>query len=180
MAVYQHIETPFSDSYLKRHLKNPKILPYGELDKINSIEQLLPNELDYTIILLQRKKAEGHWITVARKGKHIMHYDSLGNRPDKYLKWAPKQLRKKLGQDEPHLSYLLNDAKDKGYHVTFNDKPHQEYAPHVQTCGWHAVYFVRYLHHSDKPTLKGYDRHLQDLKNTYNQSCDMIVCNIVK
>ena len=59
MAVYQRIETPFRDSYLKRHLNNPKILPYGELDKINSIEQLLPNELDYAIILPQRKKAEG-------------------------------------------------------------------------------------------------------------------------
>ena len=55
MAVYQRIETPFSDSDLKRHLNNPKILPYGELDKINSIEQLLPNELDYAIILPQKK-----------------------------------------------------------------------------------------------------------------------------
>ena len=60
MAVHQPIETPFSDSDLKRHLNNPEILPYRELDKISIIEQLLPNELDYAIILPQkRQKATG-------------------------------------------------------------------------------------------------------------------------
>lgn len=61
MAVYQRFETPFSDSDLKLHLNDPKILPYGEIDKISSIEQLLPNELDYAIILpqIKRQKATG-------------------------------------------------------------------------------------------------------------------------
>ena len=176
--VYEKISIPLSDSDIRNHLGSSKIVEYGELKNYDKITDLLPRKLDYAIILPQRKKGEGHWICLARRGNNIYHYDSLGNRPDKYLKWTPRQLRRSLGQDEPHLSHLLNDWVYEGKNVRFNDLPYQSSEPHVQTCGRHVVNFIKHFMYEDG-NLKSYFKQMKNMKKRYNQNYDLLVSQLV-
>ena len=94
-----------------------KILTYPELSKFKNIDQLL-SPYGCAIILYQTKKNFGHWVAIIKQGKNIIeHFDSYGIRPDNELKFTKANLRRELGQDYPHLTYLLYHSP---YQLSFN------------------------------------------------------------
>ena len=57
----------FSDSDIKKYLgESCKIIKYGDLDNYSSLEELLPNDTDFVVILLETKKNTGHWTALLR------------------------------------------------------------------------------------------------------------------
>ena len=126
-------------------MKYGRILLYKDLDKYSSIEQLLPGPKSFAVIYVavNRMNETGHWVVVLRNGQRIYFFDSFGFRPDRHLKWTKKQLRKSLGQDEPHLSQLLNDALKKKFNVTFDENGYQ--SKNSDTCGRWVVARVKHL-----------------------------------
>ena len=63
------IKTPLTDDDLNRFLgvKNEnKILKYSELSKYNDMNDLLPTDKSYIIILIEYEKNKGHWICLLR------------------------------------------------------------------------------------------------------------------
>ena len=67
MNILEHImRKPLSDTDLRTILGDCKIITYPELSKYNSIDQLLPNSHDFSIILLLESPASGHWTCLLR------------------------------------------------------------------------------------------------------------------
>ena len=65
----------FSEADFKRYFDmEGKILTYEDLEKYNSIEELLPDEKDFKIILTETKPNSGHWTTIQRRGNKIIYF----------------------------------------------------------------------------------------------------------
>lgn len=174
------LKVPLSDGDIKRFLPNVKIIKYNELDKYNSIQELLPNKYDYVVLLTELKHNVGHWLALLRDDKTIIFFDSYGYRPDKHLLWAPKQLRKSLGQDEPHLSYLLNHALDSGFKVVFDGTAYQNRNDKsIMTCGRHVVNRIRaFIDGYRSP--EQYKKYFNAMKKRYNANGDDLVVRLVR
>jgi hypothetical protein len=112
-----------------------KIIKYSELDQFRTIEELLPKDIDYKIILVEQNPNSGHWTCILRYGKTIEWFDSYGIKPDGELSFISKVKNRLLGQDVKLLSLLLNDAKSRGWNVIWNKKKLQQLKNGVNTCG---------------------------------------------
>ena len=126
-------------------MKKGMILLYKDLQKYDTIEELLPGPKSFAVlyVAVNRLGGIGHWVVVLRNGRNIHFFDPLGMRPDRHLQWTKPHLRKRLGQDEPHLSDLLNDAVKKKYNVSFDETSYQQKDSNV--CGRYVVARVKHL-----------------------------------
>lgn len=133
------IETPLDDSQIRHYLPDAKIMKYEELAKYNTIDDLLPNDKDYCIILVEDSPNNGHWICVLKYDGCIEYFDSYGNVPDKNLTWISCEMRKELGQTKPLLSDLFNKCN---YEVIYNPVNYQGEGYDIKTCGRYCVFRV--------------------------------------
>ena len=79
------IETPLSDSDLEKFLGpdvQQHIITYSDLADYQDLEQLLPHDKAYKIILIEYEKNSGHWICMLRYGKMIEKFNSFGTKHD--------------------------------------------------------------------------------------------------
>ncbi len=127
------IDSADIDRYLDAGSK--KIIKYSELDQFRTIEELLPNDKDYKIILIEQNPNSGHWTCILRYGKTCEFFDSYGLRFDEELNFISKVKNRLLGQDVKLLSLLLNDAKARGWNVIWNKTKLQQLKNGVNTCG---------------------------------------------
>ena len=139
-------------------MKHGKILLYKDLQKYDTIEELLPGPKSFAVIFVavNRLGGIGHWVVLLRNGRKIEFADSLGFRPDKHLSWTKPQLRKRLGQDEPHLSDLLNDAVRRKYEVYFDETNYQ--GKDSNTCGRWVVARVKHWFAHENPSIKTFNK----------------------
>jgi len=112
-----------------------KILKYAELDQFRTMEELLPKEVDYRIILIEQNPNSGHWCCILRYGKTIEWFDSYGLKPDGELNFISKIKNKLLGQDVKHLTFLFNDAVQREWNCIYNKKKLQKLKNGINTCG---------------------------------------------
>ena len=119
-------------------------MKYADLSKYKTIEQLLPKDGDFKIILIEDKQNSGHWVSVARYGKTIEYFNSYGCKYDTDWRWIPRLVRIVLGQNTNDLTRLFKQAEKDGYKVVYNKKRLQKLSPNIQTCGRHIV-FRRHL-----------------------------------
>jgi hypothetical protein len=109
-----------------------KVMTYSELKKYHHIDELL-EPYGCAIILYQTKKNFGHWIALIKQGPHIIeHFDSYGIKPDNELKFVKSYMRSELGQDYPHLTYLLYHCD---YQLSYNQYRLQKFKKNISTCG---------------------------------------------
>ena len=126
------------DRYLDAGSK--KILKYSDLDQFRTIEELLPDAVDYRIVLIEQTPNSGHWCCILRypalnNGKTIEWFDSYGIKPDGELSFISKMKNKMLGQDVKHLTLMLNDATARGWNCIWNKKKLQQLKVGINTCG---------------------------------------------
>lgn len=113
-----------------------KVLTYPELSKYKNIDQLL-KPYGCAIILYQTRKNFGHWIALIKQGPNIIeHFDSYGIKPDNELKFVKSNMRRELGQDYPHLTYLLYHSP---YQLSYNQYKLQKMKKNISTCGRWSV-----------------------------------------
>ena len=144
--IQKRISEPMSNEDLEKYLsvKPSDIMKYADLSKYQSIEQLLPKDGDFQIILIEDKQNSGHWVSVARYGKTIEYFNSYGAKWDTDWRFIPRIVRIILGQNTNDLTRLFNKAEKDGYKVVWNKKRLQKLSPAIQTCGrW--VVFRRHL-----------------------------------
>jgi len=139
--------TPLDNFQLNDYLPNVPIITYNELPKYNSIEQILPHNNSYAIILYQNSENSGHWTALFRKDNNIYFFCSYGSKVDQPLKWISKEENKKLGINAPYLSTLLNKTKMPVY---YNKISHQDEDRRVSTCGRFVVYFIKNMLNGNK------------------------------
>jgi len=168
--------TPLGDDDIRKYLPNAKILTYPELSKYDSIEEILPNDKDYFIVLYLDSPTSGHWITVLRDGDTIEYFDSYGKSPDNPLKWLSKDREAKMGEKAPYLGDLLKKTKLK---VIYNKIPYQSQNGEIQTCGRHAL--NRILSLLNKNMDGGaYHKYMNGLKKKTTMNFDELVSAIIQ
>ena len=171
---------PMTDTDIRNYLPDAKIIKYEELSEFDSIKELLPQEKDYVIILFETSKNIGQFICVIRNNKQIIFFDPYGNRPDKFLFWCTKYTRKKLNQDVPHLSLLLNQAIDEKFKVYFNQiKFQNEDQISYATCGRWCVAVIKYFMTNQKPTIKGFYKIIFKKANLFELNFDLTISALI-
>jgi len=157
-----------SDSEIKYYLPNCVIKTYPELENINDIEQLLPENSSYFILLYLDTENSGHWTTLKRFNNDIQYFCSYGTYPDKQMNWYGKELRKELGETELYLTKLLNKTK---LNVNYNDIDYQNKDNlDIVTCGRHCINFIK-----SKKDLKQYFKMMSKLKKDSGKDYDELV-----
>ena len=111
-----------------------KVIRYSDLQRYSSIQELLPEQKDYRIVLTEWKRNVGHWCCLLRYGDVIEWFDSYGTAPDGELRFVPERMKHILGEDRRILSALLKKAKEEGFTVIYNRKKLQHEGD-VSTCG---------------------------------------------
>ena len=151
-----------------------KLLKYSQLESINDINELLPEEKDYRIILTENQKNSGHWCCITKDNNIYTWFDSYGEKPDGELKYISTIMNKILGQDKKHLSRILKTIKEPNQ-LLYNETKYQKLRDGINTCGRWCICFLL-LHHM------GYD--LAEFKNFIklnskkfnNMPYDILIC----
>ena len=157
-----------SDTELKYYLPDCNIKTYPELRNIKDIEELLPKNDSYFILLYLDTPNSGHWTTLKRFNNDIQYFCSYGTYPDKQMNWYGKELRKELGESELYLTKLLNKT---GLNVNYNDIDYQNKDNlDIVTCGRHCINFIK-----SKKDLKQYFKMMQKLKKDSGKDYDELV-----
>ena len=127
-----------------------KILKYSQLADIKDIDELLPNDKDYRVILTESKRNEGHWCCIMKytdsEGKKwIEWFDSYSGKPDSELKFIPEPIKKMLGQDKNYLSRILKTVKPP-YNILYNATKYQKLKDGINTCGRWCIARLLFFH----------------------------------
>jgi hypothetical protein len=126
---------PLDDADIKYYLPDSKIIVYSDLQNVNNIEDLLPRNNTYFILLYQlESKNSGHWAILSRIDDVIEYFDSYGKPPDYPIKhWAIDQFK-----NIPHqLSHILDKTN---LIVVCNTICFQNMKiKNMSTCGAYAV-----------------------------------------
>jgi len=136
--VLTRMRTNITDLDLERyfpetnHYKN-NVIKYSELANYNSIEELLPKDRSYKIILIEENYNSGHWTCILRYGDTIEWFDSYGIDVDCELKFINAVKRRLLGEGRTILRDLLK--KTKGKKIVYNHYKFQKLCNKSATCG---------------------------------------------
>jgi hypothetical protein len=163
-----------SDFELKKYLPDAKIIMYPDLKNYRTIEEILPSDKSYAIILYLQEKNNGHWVSIKRNKNKIEFFCSYGSKVDEPLSWISKKKNKELGQ-KPYLTNLLNSTK---MNVSYNDIPYQKTNNDIVSCGRHVVFnIINFL--DSGMNLKQYYILMKRLKKLHKMDYDEIVSKYV-
>ena len=141
MSINNKIEQiekdPLGDDEIKKYLPTVPILKYSNLSKYNTIEELLPENKTYCILLYEQSPNIGHWVAVLRYNDQYEYFDSYGGKIDDPLNWVDLGIRKELDQFIPYLTNLLEGKK-----VVVNKVKYQAENPHIATCGRWCIFRI--------------------------------------
>ena len=166
---------PLSDADIRTYLgKGTKIIEYKDLKKYNSIDELLPNDKDFAVLLYESEPNSGHWTALLKYENNIELFDSYGQTDSKILNWTPFRIRKMLGEDDDYLTKLVNKSR---YHFIHNTCKYQGNS--TETCGRHVVLrILAFL--QDNADLPQYNQMMTALKQNHpNQNMDEIISSLI-
>jgi hypothetical protein len=109
------------------------IIKYSELRNYKSLDELLPNQFDFKIILLETNRNQGHWVCVIRMNNTIELFNSYGVPIDSEFRYIPDTVERWLGQSTRYLSNLVK--KNNTFKIVSNKYKFQSKDPSVATCG---------------------------------------------
>jgi len=164
------IKEAMSDLDINHYLKRPTV-KYCELAKYKNIDELLPNPIDYVVLLVESSLNSGHWVCCLKYNNIIEYFDSYGNSPSAPLKWNNKELNNKLGQGKQYLNNLFNKTNKK---VIYNDIDYQQDNPTINSCGAHCCFRILQLI-ENKKSLPQYNKLMQKIKKETGLNYDQIV-----
>lgn len=175
------IASPLGDDDIKKYLPDAKIMKYTDLKKFKTIEELLPENKSYAIILYENQKNKGHWVAIMRyndkkRGDLIEFFDSLADdgKPDSQLNWVSNETNKFLGQGKPILTPLLNSSNLPVIYnkFKFQSEGNKRDGNSINTCGKHCVFrIINLLKHNRnlEDYFKLMSKSKKQSKNTYDE-----------
>jgi hypothetical protein len=176
-VVEETIEEPMDDGDIRQYLPNAKIMRYSALAKLSDIEQLLPKDKSYVVLLYENTPGSGHWVALMRYGKTIEFFCSYGSKIDAPLSWQNPKDNAMLGQSRPFLSILLNKAKDR-FRAIYNPVAYQSKKQGVATCGaWDVMRINQLINHNQD--LHEFHDYMESVKKETGLTYDEIVVNYV-
>ena len=169
-----------SDQFCKMLGSGVKVIKYSELEKFTDINQVIPEQKGYRIILIETKPSTGHYVCLLKYNPTSYEYfDSYGLFPDQEFSFIPQQMQQILDEKVHIMSQLLNKLKSDGGSWTYNQMKLQKMAPNVNTCGrwtsWRIYCFKDYNY-----DFKTFQKFMIAQKKSTGQSFDTIVCNFTQ
>jgi hypothetical protein len=159
--VIQRVITPIDDSKIKEYLGNDaRIIKYSDLSKYDNIEQLLPNDKSFFILLIESDTNYGHWVSVSRLNDVIQYMDSYGLYPSTGISWNSKEQNRVLGQSHKYLNKLFDKTP---LEVVYNCYDFQGQNPDISTCGRHILTYLLLMKEKDM-SLKDYINFIKQQK----------------
>ena len=168
--IEENIEEPLGDDDLRRYLPDALILKYSKLARYKSIDELLPGQMNYCILLYEDSPNKGHWVCVSKYDNTVEFFDSYGGAPDTQLNWNAEIINQKLNQ-KPFLTNLFDSST---YDIIYNPIDYQGDHDDINTCGRHCVFRILNLIQKGK-TLKKYYDMMKMLKKKTGATFDDIV-----
>ena len=174
MYITKLINKALSDADLQRILgDDAKIIKYSELSHLNDLDELLPKDKDFCVVLYEERVDQGHWTALSKYDGVIEHFDPYGVKPDGELKWLTMRQRQSLNQATPYLSNLL---KKEDY--IYNNVHYQDPDSFVNTCGSHVAHRLYRLKNDDM-TLEQYYDYMKSIKSKFDVGYDIIVAEFI-
>lgn len=175
-------ETPLTDSDLERFFGvdiQKEILKYSDLEDYNDMNDLLPYDKSFKIILIEYEKNKGHWIAILRYNNKIEIFNSFGHKHDEDDFVDSDTMNYFLGQSSIFLNRLIEDElKDGEFKIIYNKVKFQEEDEKINTCGRHVVNRILCLLHYNM-TLNDYIKFMKTAKNKTKLNYDEIVATII-
>ena len=139
--IKKRIGEPMTNFDLEKYLsvQPSDIIKYSELSDYKQIEDLLPKDGDFKVLLIEDKYNSGHFVGLFRFGKTLEYFNSYGEKYDTDWKFIPRMVRVILGQATNDLTRLFKDAAKRGFKIVWNRKRIQKLDPKIQTCGRFVV-----------------------------------------
>ena len=184
--IQKNIIESMSDFKIEKVLgDNNAVLMYSDLAKYQSIDQVLPTDKSFKIILIRETENSGHWVALLRytlNNQTIVElFNSYGLFPSDDLKFMSNSQNIQLGQDSKHLNRLLETALKLGYNVIYNKYDFQKYSDSVHTyntCGrWASIRVLLMLQYSF--SLNDFIQYIKSLKAKYKIGFDEIVSLLI-
>jgi hypothetical protein len=169
------IEEPLGDDDIRYYLPDAKIMKYSELKKYNTIEDLLPKNKDYAIILYENSPNQGHWVALMRYDPYIEYFDSYGGKVDNPLNWGSSRENAILKQDKKILSNMFDRTK---LDVIYNPTKFQGDGNDVNTCGRHAIFRIKNMIDCNR-NLSDYYKFMNSVKKESKNKYDEIVSHLI-
>ena len=174
--------TMLSDQDMVRYLGagvEQKIIKYSDLKNYNNIDQLLPNDNDYCIILIESEKNSGHWCCLTRQKNVITEFDSYGCKLDNELNYIPQSMRSCLGETPNEVKNILK-TRGKGMRLEQNTEKLQGKGDpsngiDVDTCGRHILSFI--LANRMGYSIKDYNDLIKRETESTGKPPDILVCD---
>jgi hypothetical protein len=161
-----------------RHIlgQGTKIIEFKDMDMFKTIYDLLPNEKDFTIVLVEQKDNSGHWVMLLRDGNRIEQFDSYGVTLETELNFVSQAMNRMLGQSKQEFHTLMKTIDDED-ELVFNKARLQSEDPTIATCGRHCC--LRALMHNLGYSLEEYLQFLDDHHEETGLPIDVIVSKFV-
>jgi hypothetical protein len=178
--VKKRITLPMSDADLEKYtgVTPEEILKYCDLHNYATIEDLLPEDKSFRIILIEKYYNNGHWVAAMRYGQTIEYFNSYGLRWDADWKFITRMIRFILGEGTNEMSRLMNQAADEGYQTIYNHTPFQKFSKTVNTCGRWCVFRVETMRMNY--SLPEFSKFVHDQAKRLKHSKDFVVAKFVK
>ena len=172
-----------SDTDINKLLPNVPIYTYGDLAKVDDIKQILPDRRCAFVLMAEQIPDVGHWVAIVKVNRNIIYFDPYGYRVDKFRDWVKTGCtRKILNMHYPHLSFLLNNAVDDGFTVSYSAFAYQDRSnSKIATCGRWVAIFVTYMLNQPSATLqKFYDMVMSNSERYDYKNLDFLVSFLTK
>lgn len=160
-----------SDKLINVYLPGCRTITYSDLYKYDSIEELLPSDKTYFILLYARyqlqSEVSGHWTCVTRLNNEISYFDSYGKPPDYAIDHWFKDNEK---QQTKFLSSMFNKTK---MNVFYNDVAYQDSQNDIATCGRHCIWYI--LNMKKGKDLNEYYEFMKGIKQKTKMNYDQLV-----
>jgi len=134
--ILERIGTSLTDGDISRYFgggAESKILKYSELANYKHIDELLPKERDFRVILVVDSHINGHLFCILKYNYNIEWFNPYGVRPDGQKNLLGKLRNQMLGQAEDYMTNLMKSSK--GYKLIYNKARLQKLRQGINTCG---------------------------------------------
>ena len=175
MDIIKLVHKALSDADIRAILgSNTKIIKYSELSGYRDLDDLLPNLLDYVIILYEQSESVGHWVALLKYNNIFEFFDPYGFVVDKPLTWINFKTRRELDELTPYLTNLLKHEQ-----YIYNRVKYQDEDSYVFTCGAHVCHRIYRLINNNM-NLEQYHEFMKNLRDESKINYDLIVASFIK
>jgi hypothetical protein len=160
----------------KRDFKN--ILKYSDLKNYKTLQQLLPRNKSWKVILIESTYNQGHWTLLMRYNDTLEWFNSYGTFPSLELDYISDIQNDRLNQDIKYLNILLTKGL-KMFKIIYNKKKLQKLEEGVNTCGKWVILRLMMLE-TYNMDLSKFLKFIEDLSKEYKLSSDELVTLLIQ